>query len=193
LCWLYLEREGKVLRHLIVLGGVVLLAALAAGASTAAPRAEQIDIAIDDHFVSDFWSEQCGFEVTIDNVGNLHVTLVRNAAGLIVRELDRIGGAKVTFSSANGSFSFPNQPSQWDYGDGAKLGSSVVVSFPGLQGHVAGKVPSDAGLLRFGGIVEGFDEFGIPEVEFNDVVLKDVGHRSDFEAVRAAICGTLGP
>ena len=31
------------------------------------------------------------------------------------------------------------------------------------------------------------------EVEFNDVVLKDVGHRSDFEAVRAAICGTLGP
>jgi len=42
-------------------------------------------------------------------------------------------------------------------------------------------------------VVEGFDEFGIPEVEFNDVVLKDVGHRSDFEAVRAAICGTLGP
>jgi hypothetical protein len=179
------------LRCLIVLAGAIFLAALGAGASTAAPRAEQIHIAIDDHFVSDFWSDECGFEVTINLVGDLQVTLVRNADGLIVRENDRIGGAKVTFSSENGSFSFPNQPSQWDYGDGAKLGSPVVVSFPGLQGHVAGQVPSDAGLLRFGGVVEGFDEFGIPEVEFNGVVLKDVGQRSDFEDVRAAICGSL--
>jgi hypothetical protein len=62
-----------------------------------------------------------------------------------------------------------------------------------VQILVAASCTSNAGLLRFGGVVERFDEFGIPEVEFNDVVLKDVGHRSDFEAVRAAICGTLGP
>ena len=179
------------LRHLIVLGGAILLGALGAGGTTAAARAEQIHIAIDDHIVSDFWSDQCGFEVTVNLVGDLQVTLVRNRAGLIVREIDRMGGAKVTFSSDSGSFSFPNQPSQWDYGDGATLGSSVVVSFPGLIGHVAGQVASDAGLGRFGGVVEGFDEFGIPEVEFNDVVFKDVGHRSDFEDVRAAICGSL--
>jgi hypothetical protein len=140
----------------------------------------------------DFWTDQCGFDVTISVAGDLHVTLVRNAAGLVVRENDKSGGTKVTFSSANGSFAFPSAPSHWDYGDGAAIGSPAVVSFPGLQGHVPGEVASDAGLLRPGGVVEGFDEFGIPEVEFNDVVIKDVGHRSDFEDVRAAICGTLG-
>jgi len=82
--------------------------------------------------VSEFWSDRCGFPVTIHTVGDLHVTLVRNSAGLIVRETDKAGGTKVTFSSASGSFSFPAQPSQWDYGDGAVIGSPVVVSFPGL-------------------------------------------------------------
>ena len=142
--------------------------------------------------MSEFWSDRCGFPVTINTVGDLHVTLVRNSAGLIVRETDKAGGTKVTFSSASGSFSFPAQPSQWDYGDGAVIGSPVVVSFPGLQGHVAGVVASDAGLFQVQGIVEGFDEFGIPEVEFGDLILKDVGHRSAFEDVRNAICGTLG-
>ena len=181
------------LRQLIVLAGALVLAALGAGGSIAAPRAEQIHIALDDSFPSGFWSDQCGFPVTISNVGDLHVTLVRNSDGLVVRELDRTGGMKVTFSSANGSFSFPSAPSTWDYGDGAELGSSVVVSFAGLQGHVAGKIASDAGLFRIVGVVEGFDEFGIPEVEFTDVVLKDVGQRSSLEDVRSAICGTLGP
>ena len=181
------------LRQLMVLCGALLLAALGAGGSTAAPRAEQIHIALDESFPSEFWSDQCGFPVTISNVGDLHVTLLRNSAGLIVREIDRAGGMKITFSSANGSFSFPSAPSQWDYGDGAKVGSTAIVSFVGLQGHVAGAVASDAGLFRIQGVVEGFDEFGIPEVEFGDVVLKDVGQRSSLEEVRSAICGALGP
>lgn len=180
------------MRHLIVLFGAVLVAALGAGAGTAAPRAEQIHIAIDDTFVSAFWSGQCGFEVTISFVGDLQVTLVRNTEGLVVREIDRTGGVKVTFSSANGSFSFPAAPSLWDYGSGAVIGSSVVISFPGLQGHVPGAIASDAGLLLFAGVVEGFDEFGIPQVEFLDAPpLTDVGQRSDFEDIRAAICGAL--
>lgn len=111
---------------------------------------------------------------------------------MITREIDRTAGTKVTFSSSFGTFQYPAVASQWDYGDGAKLGSPVVVSFTGLQGHVAGSVASDAGLLRFAGVVEDFDELGIPEVEFTDV-LKDVGHRAAFEDVRAAICGAVGP
>jgi hypothetical protein len=178
------------LRLFLVVVAVALVAALGAGAGTAALRAEQVHIAINDTFVSDFWSAECGFEVTISVVGDLQVTLVRNKAGLIVRENDRFGGPKVTFSSSNGSFSFPTAPSHWNYGSGAMVGSQVVVSFPGLQGHVPGLVASDAGLVRIEGTVTGFDEFGIPIVEFGDV-LKDVGHRSDFEKVRAAICGAL--
>jgi len=111
----------------------LLRAGIGAGGITAAPRGEQIHIPLDDSFPSEFWTDQCGLPVTISNTGDLHVTLVRNSDGLVVRETDRTGGMKVTFSSANGSFSFPSAPSHWDYGDGAELGSTVVVSFTGLQ------------------------------------------------------------
>jgi len=177
------------LRHLTVFLGALACAAVLAG--TALSGAEQIHISINDSEVNDFWSGQCGTEVTVSQVGDLQVTLVRNKAGLVVRETDKIGGSKITFSSAYGSFEYPAVASQWDYGDGATLGSPVVISFTGLQGHVPGRVESDAGMLRFAGFVEGFDEFGIPEVEFGDVV-KDAGHHASFEAVSAAICGAVG-
>jgi hypothetical protein len=181
------------LRHVMVLVGAVLVAALGAGPSTAAPRAEQIHISIDDTFVDDFWTEQCGFTVTVSFVADVHVTVIRNKAGLIVREIDRAGSGRVTFSSDNGSFSFPAAPSHLDYGSGAVVGSPVVVSFLGLQGHVPGLVSSDAGLVRLEGVVvQGFDEFGIPLLDFtNAEAVFDVGHRADFEDIRAAICGAL--
>jgi hypothetical protein len=180
------------MRHVAALLGAVLLAALGAGASAATP-AEQIHISINDSFVSDFWTDQCGFTVTITTTADLQVTLVRNQEGLIVREIDRAGGGRVTFSSDNGSFSFPAAPAQIDYGSGAVIGSSVVMSFPGLQGHIPGVIASDAGLIRLEGvIVSGFDEFGIPELDFtNAEVVVDVGRRADFESLRAAICGAL--
>jgi hypothetical protein len=179
------------MRQLAVLLSVAVAALVAAGTSSG-QHAQQIHIAIDDHFRSDFWSGRCGFDVFIDTVADLQVTLVYNSSGLIVRELDRTRGGTVTFRSPDtgNSFSFPAQPSQWDYGSGAVLGSPVTVSFTGLEGHVPGAVSSDAGLFRFLGVVEGFDEFGIPEVEFVDVIA-DRGHRSSLEAVTGAICGTL--
>lgn len=180
------------MRHLIVLAGAVLLAALGAGATTAAPRAEQVHIAVNDVFVDEFLSQACGFEVTVSVIGDLQVTLIRNNEGLIVREIDRAGGAKVTFSSANGSFSFHASPSQWDYGSGAVVGSTAIVSFPGLQGHVPGLIASDAGLVRLTGTVGGFDEFGIPFVDFeNAEVLIDVGNRNTQEEIIGAICSAL--
>jgi hypothetical protein len=182
------------MRQLAVLLSVAVVALVAIGTSSG-QQAQQIHIAIDDHFQSDFWTDQCGFDVFIDTVADLHVTLVYNSRGLIVREIDRAGGGTITFRSPDTgkSFSFPFQPSQWDYGSGAVIGSQVTISFTGLQGHVPGKISSDAGLLRFIGFVEGFDEFGIPEVEFVDVIA-DRGNRGSLEEVTAAICGTLsGP
>ena len=180
------------MRHLFVLVAAVVVAALAAGAGTAAPRAEQVHIAINDVFVDEGLSEACGFEVTVSVVGDLQVTLIRNQDGLVVREIDRLGGTKVTFSSANGSFSFIAAPSQWDYGSGAVVGSTATVMFPGLFGHVPGAIASDAGLVRVTGTVTGFDEFGIPIVDFeNAEVLLDVGNRATGEEIDAAICSGL--
>src|SRR5215211_681623 len=186
------NKEGRMLRHAIVLVGVVLVAALGAEAGAAGPRAEQVHIAINDVFVNEFFSDACGFEVTVSLVGDLQVTLIRNQEGLVVREIDRLGGAKVTFSSENGSFSFIAAPSQWDYGSGAVVGSTAIVSFPGLEGHAPGFIDSDAGLFRVTATVDGFDEFGIPTVDFDSgEILLDAGNRNTEEEVASAVCSAL--
>ena len=167
---------------------VVALAVVGTGAGA---RAEHVTIQIDDHFQSAGLTAACGFPVFIDFVGEAKVTLIRNKEGLIVREIDRVGGgAKITYSSANGSFSFPATASTWDYGDGAAVGSEVIVSVHGLFGHAPGFVPADAGLFRYHGEVTGFDEFGIPLVDFV-VVIADRGNRVDEERVLEGICGAL--
>jgi hypothetical protein len=170
---------------------ILVVLALFVAAPTGA-TARQVHITINDSFQDDFLTEQCGVDVFIDVVGDLQVTLVYNRSGLIVREIDRAGGGRITYRSpeTGNAFSFPIQPSQWDYGSGAVLGSPVVVSFTGLMGHVPGFIDSDAGLFRFLGIVEGFDEFGIPEVEFQEVIA-DRGNRNSGEEIVAAICAEL--
>ena len=178
--------------HLAVLAGVALLAALGAGVGTAA-RAEQVHISINDTFVDDQVSAACGFTVTVNVTAEVQATLVRNGAGLIVRELDHAGGGRVTFSSANGSFSFPVQPVVIDYGSGAMIGSSAVVSFVGLLGHAPGFIASDAGLIRLEGVVvEGFDEFGTPVLDFSNAeAVIDAGNREGGENIVPAICAAL--
>jgi hypothetical protein len=182
------------MRQLAVLLSVAVVA-LVTPATSGAQQAQQIPISIDDHFEDEFLSEACGVDVFIDIVADLKVTLVYDRSGLVVREIDRAGGGTVTYRSpeTGKSFSFPFGPSQWDYGSGAVVGSPVTVSFTGLFGHVPGLIPSDAGLFRFLGVVEGFDEFGIPQVEFVEVIT-DRGNRESGERITAAICAALtGP
>jgi hypothetical protein len=179
-------------RFVLLIGAALAVVGPGAGTSTAAPAAEQVHIAINDTSQSDFWSEQCGFEVTSSLVADLQVTVIRNREGLIVREIDTYGGATFTFSSQNGSFAFPQAPLQVDYGSGAVVGSEAVISFTGMRGRVPG-LPADAGLERLEGVVvAGFDEFGLPFLDFaNAVAVLDAGSRHDFETVRAAICAAL--
>jgi hypothetical protein len=181
------------MRYLVLCASVATLALIAAGAGGAA-QAKQVSIAINDSFVDESVSEACGFEVTIDLVADLTVTLVYNRAGLVVREIDHFANGTITYSSAEtgGSFSFPFQPATWDYGSGAVIGSEVIVSFVGLEGHATGFIDSDAGLVRVLGVVEGFDEFGIPLVDFSQAqVLADKGNRNSQEEVFDAICAAL--
>lgn len=178
------------MRQLTALLSIAVMALLVAAPTSATAR--QVHITIDDHFQDEFLSEECGVDVFIDVVADLQVTLVYNRSGLVVREIDHAGGGTITYSSPDtgNSFYFPFQPSQWDYGSGAVLGSSVTVSFTGLLGHVPGGIDSDAGLFRFLGTVTGFDEFGIPIVEFGEVIA-DRGNRNSGEEITAAICAEL--
>lgn len=171
---------------------IVAVAALVGVGTGSGARAEHVSIQIDEHFEPEFLSDACGVDIFIDAVGELKVTLIRNKEGLIAREIDRVGGGKITYSSpeTGKSFSFNFVGSHWDYGSGAVVGSSVIVSVHGLFGHAPGFVPSDAGLFRYEGVVTGFDEFGIPLVDFVEVIAER-GNRVDEERVVDGICAAL--
>jgi hypothetical protein len=179
------------MRRLAVLLGLVALALLAATPGSAA-QARQISIDINDSFQDADLTATCGVDVFIDFVANLKVTLVYNKDGLVVRELDHAGNGTVTYRSPDTgkSFSFPIQPSQWDYGSGAVIGSTATFQFVGLFGHVPGLIDSDAGRLKIVGVVTGFDEFGIPLVEGIDLIAESGNVNSD-EEIDAAICAGL--
>ena len=89
--------------------------------------------------------------------------------------------------------SFPFQTAIFDYGAGAQVGSTFTAKFVGLFGHVPGVIASDAGqLVLTGGVVTGFDENGIPLLDFETAeVLVEHGNFENQEDVQAAICGTL--
>ena len=173
--------------------GFVMAGSAAAKPPGANAQAQQVDVHVDDRFQSEFWSETCGVDVFIEIVADVKVTLVYNQSGLVVRQTEKSGGGTFTFRSPDTgmSFWFPLQPTQWDYGSGAVVGSDVIVSFTGMLGHVPGFGASDAGLFRFRGVVEGFDEQGIPQVDLLDFddVIADRGNREPDSA--AAICAAL--
>jgi hypothetical protein len=178
------------MRYLAILLTAVGVALIAVGTGVSA-QARHVPIHIDDHFEATDLSAACGFDVFIDVVADLKVTLVYNKSGLVAREIDTAGGGTITYRSPDTgkSFSFMYQPSQWDYGSGAVLGSSVIVSFTGLQGHATGFIDSDAGLFRFEGVVTSFED-GVPFVDFVDVIA-DRGNRNSGEEITAAICAAL--
>ncbi len=166
------------MRYLSVLAACAAVALVVVGTGTGA-RAEQITIHIDDHIDADALTDACGVEVDIDIVADLKVTLIRNKEGLVVREIDAaFGDGTFTYSSPERGTRFRSPPtSTWDYGDGAVVGSEVLVMFTGLQGHVPGLIATDAGLVRIVGLVTGFDEFGIPQVDFPNPPLSDRGNQ----------------
>jgi hypothetical protein len=73
---------------------------------------------------------------------------------------------------------------------GSAIGSRATFQFVGLFGHVPGLIASDAGLFRAVGVVTGFDEFGIPEVELTEVIAER-GNINSGEEITAAICAAL--
>ena len=159
------------------------------GAQAATPEQLSIDIS------ESFPIEGCDTELVVTITGSVNVTLFRNSAGLVVRELDQTPASVVTFSSpeTGRSFSFPNSlAATHDYGDGAQAGSTVVLTLRGLLGHVTGHIASDAGTVTLVGVVEGFDEFGVPLVDFPDPPIRETGNREPGEDIGDAFCEALG-
>jgi len=146
---------------------------------------------IDDTFTDEGASEACGFDVTVHIEGTVCVTLILDQDGNVVREIDTLQGDTLTYSSATGSFSFLTaQPIIFDHGEGAEVGSEATIQIVDLAGHVPGFIPSDAGLILLSGEVDGFDEFDIPLVDFQDLVVQH-GNFESQERIFGAICAAL--
>jgi hypothetical protein len=187
-----LDPKRPVARAAVVALIAVLGLLIAAPAQALEPR--RVTINIEDTFTDDFWSATCGTPVVISVEGTLHMTLLYNEDGLIVKEIDPSSGLTVTWTApeTGNSFSYPGLSAIFDYGTGAEVGSTFTWKQVGLYGHVPGSIASDAGQTVGTGVVEGFDEFGIPLLNFTDVLIQR-GNNESFEDVAAAICGRLAP
>jgi hypothetical protein len=187
--------RGKRLLPRTALVALIALLGLLVAAPADAQQASHVTINVEDSFEDPFWTERCGTTVLFSVEGTLHVTLLYNKEGLIVKEIDPSSGLTVTFSAPllGNSFSFPAGTAIFDYGAGAQVGSTFTAKFVGLIGHVPGLIASDAGLVIVaGGVVEGFDEFGIPLLDFESAeVVVEHGNSEGGEDVEAAVCGTL--
>jgi len=186
---------NRPVRHHAAQAGLVTLAALlalVAAAPAGAAQARHVTIEIHESFDDGFLSDACGTEVVVSIDATLNVTLVYNKAGLLVREIDPAGGGKITTSAPllGNAFSFPFNSVIIDYGAGAAIGSTFTAKFVGLLGHVPGYIASDAGQGLFAGFVDGFDESGIPELQFTEL-LDQHGNFESGEDVVAAMCLAL--
>ena len=127
-----------------------------------------------DSFVAPFMSAACGVPVTITLDGVARVTLARNSDGLVVQEHDVLSSFTATFESpvalGGTGLSFTNTSpgvARFDYGEGATIGSTAVITLTGLQGPAAGPGSSiTAGYQQLTGTVYAFSPEGIPLVDF---------------------------
>ena len=168
------------------------------GANAAAP--EQYTIPINDTFFAPFMSGACGVPVTITLEGVAHITVWRGTNGLVVREHDVLTSYTAVFESptelggTGGSFTARSPGvATFDYGSGAAIGSTAVITLTGLAGQAAGPGSSiSAGLQRLTGTVFAFSPEGIPIVDFDGPVVVEHGTWYPFDVGLLQRCEALG-
>ena len=186
------------MRKLALLAATCIAAVAATGAGAAAP--ERYRVPIQDSFFAPFMSAACGVPVTITIEGTANVLLERNDAGLVVREHDVLSSFTSVFESPTGlggtGRSFTNRSpgvATFDYGDGATIGSTAVVTLTGLAGPAAGAGSAvSAGLQRLIGTVVAFSPEGIPIVDFDGPLLTEHGTWPEFDLILEQRCEALG-
>ena len=187
------------MRKLALLTAVCAAAVGVAGANAAQPQ--QFAIQVHESFVAPFMSAACGVPVTITLDGVSRVTITRNSSGLVVKEHDVLTSFTASFESplalGGTGQSFTNRSpgvATFDYGEGAAIGSTAVITLIGFQGPAAGVGSSvTAGYQQLTGTVFAFSPEGIPIVDFDGSVTSQHGVWPDFlDVVLPARCEALG-
>ena len=171
---------------------VTSMLCLSSVAQAAPPEHVSLDVS-EPAFLDPFLTESCGWAVEVSATATLEVTLWRNEAGLVTRELDRFPNAWRTFTAVDSGNSFRIRyqgVSKWDYGAGAQVGSEVTITSSGLIFHIPGATAIAGHEVSEGGIVDHFDQ-GVPIIEGGAMTTKLVGHFPDDVDFAAAICDAL--
>ena len=187
------------MRKLALLAAIAI-AGVASATAAGAGGPERFTLPIQDTFSAPFMSDACGVPVTITIEGTAHVTLRRNDAGLVVHEHDVASSFTAVFESplalGGTGLSFTNRSpgvATFDYGSGAAIGSTAVVTLTGLAGPAAGAGSAvAAGYQQLIGTVVAFSPEGIPIVDFDGPLLAEHGTWPAFDTVLAQRCDALG-
>jgi hypothetical protein len=165
------------------------LLAMAIVGPVMAQRAVHITgIPIEFSFVDPDLSDACGYGVTVSQTGTGSATLVYNAEGLIIREVDTEPAARITFSGNGHAFSYPaNIVLVTSYPEGATIGAPAKAIFTGFFGKVPGAIPN-AGPDIISGHVVDFTQEGLPLIDFDDAVSHGPRGPEDFVS---AVCAAL--
>jgi hypothetical protein len=183
------SRRSYLSRMALVVGLSVAALSSAQGEASAAPP-QRIVTDISESYRDPELTRACGTTVIVTATGTSQVTLWRNEAGLVVREIDRFPGATLTYSAPDTGHSFSTRysaVSTWDYGDGAELGSPVTLSFHGLFFHIPGTSAAAGSYVAVGKVDRFVD--GIPITDAS-VGVKNTGNRLDGD-FQMAICAAL--
>ncbi len=152
-------------------------------------------------FFLPFTSAHCGIPVYLSQEGTAEVTLFYNESGQVVRELDRVVGASITFFSpadqpggTGKSFTIiGSSVTMVDYGAGATISSPATITFVGFASSATGPGSDvSAGQQVITGTVVGFTAEGLPIVDTAGATPIQHGHFVDFSVVFPQRCEALG-
>ena len=161
--------------------GLFAALALALPVQAAQPTTERIPI--DDHFVDDFLSDECGTEITADVTGHITIRVWEDAGGNPVREVNNFA-VTLRWSSEHGSVVAKDVGAdRITYLDDGSIIQVVIGSVQAFSAKGMGRIYADTGRTV---IHITFDDEGEPIFE----VLRQVGQHDEDQL--AAICAALG-
>ena len=184
------------MRWVAVLLCAVSVALVGAGTSSANQVEHFRGLDFSFTFVSGFYTDECGFEVTRTvNSTDTNVTLFYDKSGNIVREQDTSTKGRDSFSAASTgkSFSYPSDGRSivTEYPEGAFIGAPAIVTFYGMGPINAPGVAPNAGVEVYTATVVDFSPEGIPIWSLEDLI-ESHGNRVPQDERTAAVCSALG-
>jgi hypothetical protein len=170
----------------LAIGGLLAMAIV--GPVTAQRAVHITGIPIEFSFVDPDLSDACGYEVTVSQTGTGSATLLYNAAGLIIREVDTEPGARITFSGNGNAFSYPaNTVLVTSYPEGATIDAPAYAILTGFFGKIPGAIPNAGPDIITGHVID-FTQEGLPVITFDDAVSHGPRGPEDF---LSAVCAAL--